>query len=249
MKDYREKELKWYIFAYLFLMIGIESPDLITFQNANWFNNIEKLLSSSLLSGAICILAFVFDCLYTAELKELVLCLGFTTLPGKTIFTRIKKCKIHDMRFEAIDAQNKYKDIIDGLPSNKKEKKMYENRRWYGLSRLHEDDPRVKTAHRDYLLSRDLHTTTITLLTLTVAGMVFRIVQFSWILLGYLIAMLILTNIAAHFRAHRFVNSVIAVDMTPKKEKEKEKQPELTRYSVEGNLNVNLTQSNDKGNE
>lgn len=114
-------------------------------------------------------------------------------------------------------------------------------------SRLHEDDLRVKTAHRDYLLSRDLYTTTITLLTLTVAGMVFRIVQFSWILLGYLIAMLILTNIAARFRAHRFVNSVIAVDMTPKREKEK--QPELTRYSVECNLNVNLTQSKNKGNE
>ena len=216
MKDYREKELKWYIFAYLFLMIGISSPGLISSGSANWLSSIEKLLSSSLLAGVICTLAFVFDCLYTAELKDVLLCIGFTTLPGKTIFTRILKGKINDMRFEVKDAQKRYKDIIDALPSNKKEKKSYENKRWYALSRIHVDDPRVKTAHRDYLLSRDLYTTTITMLVLTVAGMVFRVVQFSWILVGYLIAMLILTNVAAHFRAHRFVNSVIAVDMTRK---------------------------------
>lgn len=218
MKDYREKELKWYIFAYLFLMLGIRNSGLIVSGSVDWFGSIEKLLSSSLIAGVICSLAFVFDCLYTAELKDTLMCLGFTTLPGKTVFTRIKKCKINDMRFEAMDAQKKYKDIIDALPSDKKEKKRYENKQWYALSRIHEDDPRVKTAHRDYLLSRDLYTTTITMLALTVTGMVFRTIQFSLILVGYLITMLILTNVAAHFKAHRFVNSVIAVDMTQKKD-------------------------------
>lgn len=216
MKDYREKELKWYILAYLFLMIGINSTGLITYGSEDWFGSIEKLLSSSLLAGVICTLAFVFDCLYTAELKDLLLCLGFTTLPGKTVFARISKGKINDMRIDVEKAQEKYKDVIDGLPSNKKEKERYENTKWYSLSRIHEDDPRVKTAHRDYLLTRDLYTTTITMFVLTAASMGFRVVAFSWILVGYLIAMLILTNVATHFRAHRFVNSVIAVDMNPK---------------------------------
>lgn len=216
MKDYREKELKWYILAYLFLMIGINSTGLITSVSEDWFGSIEKLLSSSLLAGVICTLAFVFDCLYTAELKDLLLCLGFTTLPGKTVFTRLSKGKINDMRIDVEKAQEKYKDVISGLPSNKKEKERYENTKWYSLSRIHEDDPRVKTAHRDYLLTRDLYTTTITMFVLTAASMGFRVVAFSWILVGYLIAMLILTNVATHFRAHRFVNSVIAVDMNPK---------------------------------
>jgi len=220
MKDYREKELKWYIFAYLFLMIGISSPDLISSGSDNWLSSIEKLLSSSLLVGVICTLAFVFDCLYTAELKDMLLCLGFTTLPGKTVFSRISKGKINDMRIDIIKAQEKYKDIINNLPCNKNEKNKYENIKWYSLSRIHEDDPRVKTAHRDYLLSRDLYTTTITMFVLTIAGMVFGVIQFSWIPIGYLIVMLILTNIATHFRAHRFVNSVIVVDINPKKEKE-----------------------------
>lgn len=247
MKDYREKELKWYIFAYLFLMIGISSPGLITSGSNDWFGSIEKLLSSSLLAGVICSLAFVFDCLYTAELKDLLLCLGFTTLPGKTVFTRISKDKISDMRIDVNEAKEKYKDVISALPSDKKGKKKYENTKWYSLSRIHEDDPRVKTAHRDYLLSRDLYTTTITMFVLTAAGMGFKVIQFSWIPVAYLIAMLILTNVATHFRAHRFVNSVIAVDMNPKKEKEK--QPEPKRYSVDGSLDVNIIQQNGKNND
>lgn len=221
MKDYREKELKWYIFAYLFLIIGVRSSEIITYGISDWFSIIEKLLSSSLLGGAICTLAFVADCLYTAELKEKLLCFGFITLPGKTVFTRILNGEINDMRFDTRIAQEKYKEIINGIPSSKKDKEKYENRKWYSLSRIHEDDPRVKTAHHDYLLSRDLYTTTVTLALLTVAGMAFKVIQFSWIQIGYLIAMLILTNIATHLRAHRFVNSVIAVDMNHKEEKEK----------------------------
>lgn len=247
MKDYREKELKWYIFAYLFLMIGISSPGLISSGSDDWFSSIEKLLSSSLFAGVICTLAFVFDCLYTAELKDLLLSLGFIALPGKTVFTRISKGKINDMRFDIKKAQEKYKDIISDLPSNKKEKKRGENTKWYSLSRIHEDDPRVKTAHRDYLLTRDLYTTTITMFVLTAAGMGFRVVEFSWIPVGYLIAMLILTNVAAHFRAHRFVNSVIAVDMNPKKEREK--QSETTRYSVDGNINVPFSQQGEQSDD
>jgi len=212
LKSYRENEIKWYIIAYLFLMIGISSPEPTPLESPDWFIRIEKLLSSSLLAGVICTLAFVFDCLYTAELKKTLLCLGFTSLPGETVFTRISQGKINDMRFEIKDAQEKYRAIIGELPSNKKEKKKYENKNWYRLSLTHEDNPRVKTAHHDYLLGRDLYTTTITLSALTVIGMGFRIVQFSWIPVIYLIAMLILTNIATRFRAHRFVNSVIAVD-------------------------------------
>jgi len=239
MKDYREKEMKWYIFAYLFLMIGIRSPEQIASGSVEWLSSIEKLLSSSLLAGTICTLAFVFDCLYTAELKDILLCFGFTTLPGKTVFTRISKDEINDMRFDINAAKEKYKEIISGIPSSKKEKQKYENTKWYLLSRIHEDDPRVKTAHRDYLLSRDLYTTTITMFLLTTVGMGFKIIQFSWIQVGYLIAMFVLTNVAAHLKAHRFVNSVIAVDMNPKKEKKE--QPDPTRYSVEGNVNVKLT--------
>jgi hypothetical protein len=216
MKDYRDKEIKWYIFAYLFLVIGLFSPESMPSINIDWLSNIDKLLSSSLLAGAICTLAFVLDCLYTANAKERLLFLGFTALPGKTIFTRISEGKVKDIRFKNEDAQARYSEIINSLPSDKMEKGLYENAKWYSLSRAHEGDQRVNTAHRDYLLARDLYTTTITLLVLTVISMAIGLAGFSWILIGYLFAMLVLTNVVAHFRAHRFVNSVIATDMNPK---------------------------------
>lgn len=221
MKDYREKELKWYIFAYLFLLIGIDGQGLITSGVDNGFSSTEKLLSSSLLAGVICTLGFVFDCLYTADMKDALLNLGIMTLPGKTIFTRISKGKINDMRIDIKEAQKKYSNIISGIPTDKKEKKKYENTEWYALSLMHEDDPRVKTAHRDYLLNRDMYTTTFTLLLLTAVGMGANIIKHSWIPIGYLAIMLILTNIATHTRAHRFVNSVIAVDIDSKKQEKK----------------------------
>lgn len=221
MKDYREKELKWYIFAYLFLLMGIGGQGLIAPEGYNGFSSIEMLLSSSLLAGVICTLGFVFDCLYTAGIKDILLNFGIMTLPGKTIFTRISKGKISDMRIDTKEAQEKYNSVISAIPADKKAKKKYENTIWYSLSRMHEDDPRVKTAHRDYLLSRDMYTTTITLLVLTAAGMGANVIQHSWIPIGYLATMLVLTNIATHARAHRFVNSVIAVDMNSKKQEKK----------------------------
>lgn len=221
MKNYRENELKWYIFSYLLLLIGIRSPELFSTGNTDWLSNIEKLLSSTLLAGVICTLSFVFDCLYTATQKEALLFLGFTTMPGKTIFTRISQGEINDVRFEIKKAQESYKEIISNLPSDKKPKEKYENSKWYALSREHEKDPRVETAHRDFLLCRDLYTTTITMLVLTAVGMIFKIIQFSWFPIGYLVAMLVLTSFAAHSKAHRFVNSVIAVDLNPKSKKEK----------------------------
>lgn len=217
MKDYREKELKWYILAYLFLLIGISEAGLIT-AGDGWADSVEELLASSLLAGTICTLSFVFDCLYTADVKGKLVCLGFATLPGKTIFTRISASKINDIRIDAKKAQEKYVDVIRNLPAGKNDKKKYENTKWYALSRIHDADPRVITAHRDYLLCRDMYTTTISMLALTIISMVFKVIQFSCIPIGYLLVMLVLTNIATHARASRFVNSVIAADINKKQE-------------------------------
>lgn len=216
MKDYREKELKWYIIAYLLLLIGIRNFESMPTDNTAWLNGIESLLSSALLGGVVCVLSFVFDCLYTSEEKEFLLFLRFTTMPGKTIFTRIAQGKAKDIRFENSTAQERYQEIIGNLPPDKKEKRNYENAKWYALSLEHEENPRVSNAHRDFLLCRDLYITTITMLILTGAGMFAKIIQFDWIPIIYLAALLLLTNLAAHAKAHRFVNSVIAVDLSKK---------------------------------
>jgi hypothetical protein len=216
MKSYRDSEIKWYVLAYLFLLIAVSSPNLLSVDHVDPITKIEKLFSSALLAGAICTLSFVFDCLYTTKAKEILLFLGFTKMPGKTVFTRIAQGRLKDIRFDIQRAQSRYKDILAAIPVGSKDKGKYENDIWYGLSRKYKDDDMVKAAHRDFLLCRDLYTTTITIFILTAAAMLFRLLQFNWIPIGYLCIMLLLTNLAAHFKAHRFVNNVIAADLSTK---------------------------------
>lgn len=67
--------------------------------------------------------------------------------------------------------------------------------------------------HRESLLCRDLYITTITMFVLTIVAMIVQMLSYSSILIGYLLIMLVLTNISARNKAHRFVNTVISNDL------------------------------------
>ncbi len=212
LKSYRDNELKWFILAYLFLAIGSSNPDIIKSSDIEALSKIESLISTALVSGAICSLAFVIDSLYSQKIKDVLLYLRITKMPGTTIFTRIKSGTLNDVRFETTQAQKKYEAIINNIPANKS-KSGYENAKWYKIYVLHKEDSAISSVHRDFLLCRDLYITTISLAVLTVIAMTVKLISFSWILLGYLLAMAIITNCAAHNKAHRFVNTVIAVNI------------------------------------
>lgn len=174
---------------------------------------IENLITSAFLSGIVCFLAFVFDSLFSSQLKDILLYLGFTKMPGATIFTRIQEKSLRDVRINIDDAQSHYKEIIENMPSEK-EKQRYQNSKWYSIYVIHKEEVRVLSVHRDFLLCRDLYTTTVSLAVLTIIMMGVSLLPFSWIVLGYLLIMLAITNIAAHNKANRFVNTVIAADLT-----------------------------------
>ena len=80
----------------------------------------------------------------------------------------------------------------------------------------HKEGFAISSVYRDFLLCSDLYITTISLAVLTGIAMVMGLVPFSWILLGYLLTMAIITNLAAHNKAHSLVNTVIAVDLASK---------------------------------
>ncbi|NLM71850.1 MAG: hypothetical protein GX181_07830 [Synergistaceae bacterium] len=213
MKDYRTNELKWYVWAYVLVLMSTSKPRIATCASDYQFQYFDMLLTSAFFAGAISALAFVFDSLYTERAKRTLLCFGVLPLPGETIFTRISKEKIKDIRFDVNKAQIAYTDIIAGLPSSKKERERYENEKWYSLFRQYKDDPMVKGSHRDFLLSRDLFTATVTLLALTCLGVLSKAVQLNWLPFAYLAVMLGLTGVASHFKASRFVNNVIVADL------------------------------------
>ena len=212
LKNYRENEIKWYMVAYLLLVVVVCYPSTIQSIDIELAAKIEKLLISAFLSGTVCLLAFVFDSLFSSRIKEILLYLGFTKMPGATIFTRIQEKRLRDVRINIDEAQSRYKEII-ASKSSSKEKQQYENAKWYSIYSEHKDDKRVFSVHRDFCLCRDLYTTTVFLTVLTLIMMLISLLPFSRIILAYLLIMLIVTNIAAHNKASRFVNTVIAVDL------------------------------------
>ena len=216
LKSYRENEIKWYILAYLLLSVSINTPELVTSADIDLITKVEKLFVSALLSGVICSLAFVFDSLYSRNIKDVLLYLGFTKAPGSTVFTRIQNKKLKDTHFEISTGVTYYNRIISSLPAQKKQRRQFENAKWYEIYSRHKKDDSINSVHRDFLLCRDLYIATISMTILTSIAMVTKLIIFNWIQIGYLLILLLITNIAAHNKAHRYVNTVIAVDIALK---------------------------------
>jgi len=216
-KEYRSVEIKWYILAYLFFAISIlyVNPNFFQGLSGDFLKSLGDLMSSAFLSGVICTLAFVIDSLYPSEVKDAMLFYGRRKMPGNTIFSRIKNGFLDDFRIDISVAENKYKEIIDAIPEEKNTKKdiYYENGKWYLIYLKHQDSGAVLSTHRDFLLCRDLVTTTITLFAVTIIMMGAALIPFRLPLIVYLICMFVITNFAACNKANRFVNTVIAVDM------------------------------------
>ena len=212
LKNYRENEIKWYLLSYLFLVIGINNPALLT-TDVDMTTKVVAVFTSAFFTGAICSLAFVLDSLYSSKVKDLLLFMGFTKIPGSTIFTRISSGKVKDKRIENAMAVKKYEEIILAIPKDKGQREQFENTKWFRLYVKHKDDNSVLSVHRDSLLTRDLYITTISIAVLTGVMMAVCLIGFNWIICGYLLIMLILTNIAARNKAHRYVNTVIAIDI------------------------------------
>ncbi len=212
LKSYRENELKWYVLAYVFLVILVCYPNAVKDLEGDWATKLEQLLSSALLSGIICTLTFVFNSIFSSQAKDFLLYFHIFKTPGSTIFSRIQQDSLHDPRVNTSNARFHYQEIIANIPTSKK-KEPYENSKWYAIYSKHRADDRVAATHRDFLLCRDLYITTVSLAVLTLAMISISLLPFSWILIGYLLIMLFVTNLSARNKAHRFVNTVIAVDL------------------------------------
>jgi len=212
LKSYRENEIKWYILTFLLITIGVYGTDFLqnTIPSEDTFNYSDLLITAAF-SGAICTLAFVMDSLFTSKFKETLVFFRKKRVPGASIFSRIKNCQLKDNRFSTAEASVRYQVIIENIPVSNKE--HYENAQWYKIYYKYKGEGAVVSTHRDFLLCRDLCITTIIIALLTGLSFSLQLISFNKILLGYLLSMLIITNIATRNKAHRFVNTVIAADI------------------------------------
>jgi hypothetical protein len=215
LKDYRQKELRYYVIANITLLLLLLDFFHIS-QPENSIQGIELIsnfLNLTILSSAIFVFTFIIDSLFGADLKIRLIA---KHLPGEKVFTEIKQ-KNPDKRFTRDTALNVYSAIYNSMPQDKNEKYIYENSEWYKIYHNYRDITKVMISNRDFLLCRDIYFSTISIIVIyLVLTLVFRIIDFDWRYIGYLLIMLILSNYGTRNISKRLVYNVIAYDIANK---------------------------------
>ena len=210
LKDYRNQELKWFLLANILLMLITSKAFTFQWGDASALvEGIGATLNIAVFSTTIYVYTFIFDSLIPSSLKVFLVFL-WKKKPSATIFTRVsKKCK--DDRFTAEHAKKKYADIFQNIEANKG---CDETPMWYEIYNRHRNNSIVFGSNRDYLLLRDLHSQTLTLLIIyAILVRMTGIISFAREYVFYLVAMIIILNIGARVQGDRMVYTVLSVDL------------------------------------
>lgn len=216
MKDYRDKELKYLIIILILLFVALCTPIReCDITDIDLHKSLTTIFSDIVVSSVLSLSTLICDCLISANMKNKLLGLFIIPRAGETIFTRIKKCSVKDDRFLNSEAKVKYKEIISNIPQNRIERHEYENSNWYKIYKKYQEKGQVSQSQKDYLTCRDLFIETILFLVLYLLSLIFysEFVVFSFKYLLIIVLISVITNISAHVKMHRFVNTVIALDV------------------------------------
>jgi len=222
IKDYRDKELKLYALANIFVIIYIEK--IITIEGL--LNQSDQstalfvtIFNSALFLSILYIFVLLSDSLFSESMKNRIIYF-WGHLPGETVFSRMKM-KVKDIRFTQQQILERYKSIYDNMPSQRENKYRYENSAWYTIYNRYRDNNMVYISNRDYLVCRDMTSSTVVILILySIFSIALQIIPFKIECVIYLVAMFIVTNIATRTKGERMVNNVIICDLQAKSKNE-----------------------------
>ena len=113
IKNYRDKELKLYTLANVFVIIYIEK--IITIEglldsNDKLMTLLVTVLNSALFLSILYIFVLLFDSLFSANMKTRIIYF-WGHLPGETVFSRMKN-KVNDIRFTQNQVLEQYKSCL-----------------------------------------------------------------------------------------------------------------------------------------
>ncbi|MEI0550319.1 hypothetical protein R4K89_08390 [Brachyspira intermedia] len=213
LKDYRNKELKYYSIACLIVLFYIENKNNISLNDI--FNkNFSLLLGTSL----IYIFSFILDSIFSYK-DTIIEFFGLKKLPSKTIFSKIENNKLKDIRFTKNEVLTKYKNIYRDIPTDENEKYKYENSEWYKIYSSNRNESVIFYSQRDFLLCRDIFFNTFFILILYIINVfTLKIFSFHLYYIVFLIFMLFFSFFITHNKALKFVTNVIAFDLAKEKQ-------------------------------
>jgi len=217
LKDYREKELRWYLLANLFIFLLMHNVfNIQEIENIEFVEACISITSSIAFSAVLYLYTLLVESLFSSKTKDFFLNFSIFHLPGQKVFSTIKK-KCNDYRFTQEQVLNKYLGVYTQMPSRKKERYSYENARWYEIYHIHRENSMVEVSHRDYLLSRDIYISTLSIIFIyVISTRLFDFFPFNMEYFIYLFFMLVVMNIGTYQKSKRFVYNVIALDLQKK---------------------------------
>ncbi len=211
VKNYKEKELRQYVTA--FLLVAVAS---VGFQTQLAGDDVASLLSLvqmviiDILIGAICVLVFVLNELWSDKAKTRI---AYRELPSDTVFADIAGNKLDATGFDLDKAKVMFAELSAAPPAK-------QTAEWNVLLRKSRDDEggNVVEAERLQLMTRDICMSTFSLLIMTVIAVIvlavwrnnmYEAINTLWLPIVYLLVMMVITRKAAQNRARRFVALVI----------------------------------------
>lgn len=214
IKDYRKKELISYIVAnavvLLLLLNLMDFKEMILSSE-----NISQIINSVLVTSCVSVFSYLGDSILEGDTKDKLVDL-WRKRPGEVVFTQIQ-INNKDIRFTKEQVIKKYNEIYSNMPTEEREKYVYENSKWYSIYHKFQKVEKIYNSNRDSLLCRDMHVSTYLIFIIYIFISLFnKSVSLTWPCVIFEIGMLIITNIAARQKAKRLVYNVIAYDIHQK---------------------------------
>lgn len=210
LKEYRDKELKWFLLANILLMLVGSNILSLGETGSISISDISSILGVTAVSSAIYIYTFILDSVIPAQAKVFLVFL-WRRQPSCTIFTDMEH-KFEDDRFKLEDAKKKYSHIYERIKSEPDS--FDQTPLWYEIYNKHRNNTIVFGSNRDYLLLRDMHSQTIIMMLVYLLLWWFSgLLVFSWKFLLYLVIMTGLLNVGARVQGKRIVYNALSVDL------------------------------------
>ncbi len=222
-KNYRKYELKYFVFANIVLLYFLKQGNknvAAIFEQADYLENINKILCFSIVSVVTYIIIFVFDSLIPGNIKWRMV-YWVLPKPSESVFYTLSKNDKED-RFLLDELKTKCEKIYDKLDhcDDKEMKKRISKIEWYNLYLKYENEEKIKSAKRDYVITRDLYVSTAVILILSIASLCY---SKELIPKAYFIALIIefcVLKRATRVRGERLCGNVIALYVRRKKKKQ-----------------------------
>ena len=214
VKDYKEKELRQFILAYLLITVAsIALHTDFSADNADLLDTLLKMAAMDIWVSGLSVLVVILNEIWPDAMKTKIV---YGSMPSDTIFSEIA-AEENEFCFDVDVAKEKYKRFST-LPPDK------QSAEWYKLlhARKEADCGNVIEGQRMQLMTRDICISTLSLLILTLLTVaIFTALkpdgQEYWRIFAvpvlYLSVMFFVTKVAAKNRARRFVELVIREDL------------------------------------